>query len=741
MGSSPETRAPLARRLNPPLAHSTPVLRSQLLARAERYEGLSERITSLRTALKQFTAPASLSSSALGLGTLSLGSRLTTAPLEASSNALGSAVPGTPTSGSNPGSAGGTAPASGGTSSTTTTRTVLHSATMLSSEAIALAPGTAGTEGKPATHATLVTGTVALSPSAVSTAELRGAKIQLDKDKDKDGITRFGSVAINGTKITFDAFNGPSAEDAATFLAARINEFQDKTGVVASVDKDDRERLVLTATVAGSDGRIKIDDVNKASTDKGSIGFQKNDYDRGSESATDLGEVTINGTRTRFGTKTFTSTQEALAFMATRLNEDHAGKLEAAIQGERLVLTSLSAGSGSVIRVDAVERGTDRKQSNDGSNGFTAGILARGSDSEPGEPGDPGFTDFGRITINGIETVFGKVDNRDHDATTAARFLAERINETNATVRATVEDGRLLLTSTEKGSDAAIRIDAIVSDSDGNRDNDRDLGFVAGAQASGQETTETTTTSTSSSAAQGSMAPAASGGGPSGSTSSEETPRLTAEESAELSAQTREWTRLTNEYLSALGGRSQEHSKGEMRAFGRTIETMLQQDEGLAAVGIKVEKGRLALDEAAFNQALESDPQAALDAMQQFRETLDPLLASQAHAMDFMRGVAEASRDRAPEISQAKTMIFKLEQRSKDVSEWLSALEKLMPEVSEQSDRLRKLGAPDEEAEDKDEITPEDEKKQPAAGVLAKASASPDSALGWTPWEQKEDRP
>lgn len=732
-GRFPEARAPLARRLNPPLAHSTPVLRSQLLARAERYEGLSERVTSLRTALQQFTAPGSWRSSALGYGSLSLGSRLS--PSESSAGALGSAVPAPPTTGSTPGA--------GGTSSTTTTRTVLHSATMLSTEAIALAPGTLGSEGQPATHATLVTGAIALSPSAVSTAELRGAKIQLDKDKDKDGITRFGSVEINGTEIAFDPFEGPSAEDAAKFLAARINEYQDRTGVVASVDGKDPDRLVLKATAAGSNGSIKIDAVNKAPTDKGTIGFQKNDFDRGSESATDLGEVTINGIRTLFGASNYATSQDALAYMANRLNEDHAGKLEATIQGERLVLTSLSSGSGSVIQVDDVVRGTDRKGSNDGSNGFTKGSVARGSDATPGEPGAPGVTDFGRITINGIETVFGQIDNREHTATTAAQFLAERINETNATVRATVEDGRLMLTSTEKGSEATIRIDAIVSDSDGNRDNDRNLGFLTGAQASGRETTETTTTTTttspaSTSAAQGSTA--ASGDGLSGNTSSEGTARLTAEESADVSAQAREWTRLTNAYLSALDGRSQEHSRGELRAFGRTIETMLKQDKGLAAVGIKVEEGRLALDEATFNQALESDPQAALGAMQQLRDTLDPLLASQAHAMDFMRGVAEGTRDRAPEISQAKTMQYKLEERSKAVSEWLSSLEKLMPEVTEQSERLRQLGAPDEETEDEDAVKPEDEKNQPA-GALAKASESTESTIGWTPWEQKEDRP
>lgn len=723
----PQARAPLARRLNPPLAHSTPVLRSQLMARAERYEGLGERITALRTALKQFSTPASLGSPALGLGALSLA--LTPG---ATGSSLGS--PTAPTSGSSPG-AGGTAPTSPGTSTTTTTRTVLHSATMLSEQAIALTPGTPGEAGQPATHATLVTGAVALSPDAVSTAELRGAKVQIDNDKDKDGITRFGSMEINGTSITFDAFKGSSVEDAAKFLAARINEFQDQTGVVASVDDADRQRLVLRATVAGSGGRIMIDDVKKASTDKGSIGFQKNDFDRGSESATDLGEVTINGVRTSFGTKTYASLQDALEFMKTRLNEDHAGKLEASIQGERLVLTTLASGLDSAIRVDAVTRGTDRKSSNDGSNGFTAGTLARGSDAQPGTPGNPGITDFGRITINGIETVFGTIDNGDHDAGSAARFLAERINETNQTVRATVEDGRLKLTSTGQGPDATIRIDALSADSDGDRDNDREVGFVAGAQASGRETTETITTTTGStgsfSTGSASSTAAASSARPTGSASGEGTSGLTTEESAHLSGQAREWTRLTNAYLSALDERSQEQANGGMRAFGRTIASMLQQDKELAAVGVKVDKGRLTLDEAAFTRALESDPQGAMEALGQFRDTLDPLLASQAHAMDFMRGVAEATRDRAPEISQAKTMIYKLEQRSKDVSEWLSSLEKLVPELSEQSDRLRKLGAADEDAEADDKDVSKDETEKETSPAVT----------GWELWKQEEDRP
>jgi hypothetical protein len=676
-GAMGEDRGPLARRVLPGIAQSAPVLRSQLLARAERYEGLSDQLQALRASLQQFTLPA-------GAGPLS--------PLGATTPARSGPAAASPSAPAGS-SAGPSGPVSSGGEATQ------NPAVLLATHAIFLAPGTSGTDGKAGTHARLETEAVALNQTAAS---LRGDKIQLNN---KGGKTDFGSVTINGVETEIGLFEGTSVEEAARHITAKLNQNAENT-VVASVDAQSRDRVVLTSKVAGSLGTISVDQVERDRATKGSIGFQERDFAQGTLLETDLGEVTINGVTTRFGRQTHASVQDAVKAMATMLNAAHGGRLEATIGGsdqDRLVLTSTTAGPAGVIAVSAVKQGTDKKASNDGNNGFTAGILARGSDSEPSMPGEPGFTDFGAITINGIATVFGRLDNRDYTAETAALFLATRINETNASVRATVEEGRLKLSSTETGPNARIHVEAIAPDSDGNRDNDRALGFVAGSGASGSTTTLPPASPPPLSAAT-SDAP----GGTDAAASAEDVASgkaadLPSAQPDAFQAQAEEWLRMTNAYLSDLDARTQEHPHGEFRAFGRTIQAMLQHDSPLAAVGIQVEGGRLSLDEKAFLQAFETDPQAVLGAMQGFRETLDPLLASQAYAMDFMRGVAEATRDRIPEISQAKTMLFKLEQRSKDVSLWLESLEKVTPQLEDQEARLRKLEESDKEKAADDE--------------------------------------
>ncbi len=684
-GAMGEDRGPLARRAMPGLAQSAPVLRSQLLARAERYEGLSEKLQALRTSLQQFTPPAVTGALSLPTGMTPARSGAATGPASASTGSAGSS-----------GAPSGAVSSGGGSSRTD------HPAVLLASHAIFLAPGTSGTDGKAPTQARLETEAVELIQT---TATLRGDKIQLNN---KGGQTDFGSVTINGVETVIGTFTGTSVEEAARHIAAQLNQNAENT-VVASVDAQSRDRVILTSKVAGSAGGISIDQVERDRTTKGAIGFLEHDFAQGATLETDLGEVTINGVTTRFGKQKYSTVQDAVKAMAALLNAAHGGSLEATVGGtaqDRLVLTSAASGPASVIAVSAVIQGTDKRASNDGNNGFTAGILARGGDSEPGTPGDPGFTDFGGITINGISTVFGRLDNRDYTAETAALFLAERINETNASVRATVEEGRLKLSSTETGSNARIQVEAIAPDSDGNRDNDRALGFVLGS-ASGSTTTQPSPSPSPLSTAT-IYAPASSDGASSadGADPGKSSDMASARADA-FQAQAQEWLSMTNAYLSALDARSQEHPHGEFRAFGHTIQAMLQQDSRLSAVGLQVEGGRLSLDEKAFMQAFETDPQAALGAMQGFRETLDPLLASQAYAMDFMRGVAEATRDRVPEISQAMTMRFRLEQRSKEVSLWLESLDKMAPQLEDQGARLRKLEESEtEKAEREDREAP-----------------------------------
>lgn len=750
-GAMGEDRGPLARKPMPGLASSTPVLRSQLLARVERYEGLGEQIASLRTALSQVTSLAAGSAGRLSSrGSLALAER--TASVAASGSASGSS--GSSGSTGSTGGASGTSPVSG-SGSTGSTRTVLSPAVMLASHAIYLSPGTEGTAGTPATQARLVTDAVTLNPNALTTSTLEAGKIQLNN---KDATTDFGAVTINGVRTVIGTYTGTSEEEAAHFIAKAINDNANNL-VVASVDTKHENRLVLTSKVAGSAGSITIDDVEEGTTQKGSTGLDKGNPTPGTTGETDLGEVTINGITTRFGKQRYASAQDAARFMADRLNADHAGKLVASVGGEngdRLVLTSAASGSNAAIAVDAVNPNSDKSTDNDGLNGFKAGIQARGSDAAPGTPGDPGFTDFGKITINGIETTFGLLDNRTHTAETAARYLAELINQSNATVRASVEDGRLMLVSSETGADARIRIEAIASDTDGNRDNDRGLGFVLGALASGRETTESvggspgtgqpgsTTTPPSSGSGDGSTGnPEGLGAGSLATGRRGEGAAETEAVSADLPEQIREWMRLTNGYLGTLDERSQAHPQGDLRAFGRTIGAMLRDPE-LSSVGLKVENGRMSLDEETFMRALEREPQAVLGAMEQVRETLDPLLASQAHAMAFMREVAAATRDRTPEISQALTMRYRLEERTKEVSVWLESLEKLLPELNEQSERLGKLDAEQEDADKDSKETKETEESREAPGTRA---PEPSPWLGTSVpslpglWQNQEDRP
>ncbi|MNR75482.1 flagellar capping protein [compost metagenome] len=745
-GAMGEDHGPLARKPLPGLANAAPALRSQLLARVERYEGLGEQIASLRSALNQFTAPAMGGAARpLSHGSAALAQRTTNAPSSGSGSSGPSGSSGASESSGTSGASGpssGTTPVSG-SPSPSSTQTVLSPAVMLATHAIFLASGTEGTVGTPATQARLVTDAVSLNPNALTTSTHEGGKIQLNN---KGQTTDFGAVTINGVRTVIGEYKGTSEEDAAHFVAKAIND-NAKNQVIASVDPKHGNRLVLTAKVAGSAGSITIDDIEEGTTKKGSTGLDKGKPTPGTTGETDLGEVTINGITTRFGKQRFASAQDATRYMVDRLNADHAGKLVASVGGEngdRLVLTSVAHGHGAVIAIDAVKASSDKSSENNGINGFTVGIKAQGRDAEAGTPGDPGFTDFGRITINGIETEFGLLDNRTHTAETAARYLAELINQSNSTVRASIDQGRLMLVSTESGADARIRIDAVASDTDGNRGNDRALGFVAGAQASGRETTETEggggsgpSVGSGSSTSGGSQVDG-SETGTSGSGGHGERAIGSEVADADLQDQVREWMRLTNGYLGTLNERSHEHPQGDLQAFGRSIGAMLR-DPQLSAVGLKVEKGRLALDEETFTQALERDPQVVQDAMQQFRETLDPLLASQAYAMSFMREVAAATRDRATEISQALTMRYRLEERSKEVSGWLESLEKLLPDLTEQSERLSKLEAGEaEDAEDEAEET-----QTPSAARTPETSpwlkTSQPTRSGF--WNTREDRP
>lgn len=729
-GAMGEDRGPLQRKLLPGLAQTTPVLRSQMMARVARYEGLGEQISALRTALSQVTSFTALRAPGpFSLDALSVTGRVASMGETSASPSGGTGSPGASPSDST-GSPSGTGPVTG-TPSGGETRQVAHAAVMRATHGIFLTPGKEATEGSPAQAAKLSTAALQLSPETQTRAELTGGTITMGETPDK---TQFGKVTLNGKEISLQTIKATTAQDAAKQIAARLNQFTSQTGVEASVDRESGTRLILRSTTAGSRGEITIEYLREGNKNAGAIGFEVGDHAQGQDGASDLGEVTINGVRTQFGVQKHASVQDALAFMAERLNADH-HDLEATVDGDHLLLTSKAKGAGSVIRVEAVTRGASKLLPQHSSNGFTAGIEARGRDGQAGTPADPGVTDFGSITINGIETVFGRLDNRTHTAETAASYLAELINQSNATVRASVEEGRLMLVSTATGEDARIRIDAIAPDSDGTPDNDRALGFLVGAEVRGRVTTETTGPATPGSSTGGSTGSSSGGatGGSRGSTSSdpvssqasaESTPRaeLPAGAAAEAHDQVKEWVRLTNRYLGALGERSQEHPHGDLQGFGRSIGAMLR-DPALAAVGLTINGGHLSLDEETFARVLDRDPQSALDALEQFRGTLDPLLASQAYAMSFMRDVAQTLRDRAPEISQALTVQYRLEQRSKELSGWLEALESLMPDWKEQAERLDQL------AEEED---PDDE--EAAAAREAEKAREADAARAPFAW-------
>lgn len=729
-GLFPEVRAPLARRPLPGLAHAAPILRSQLMARVERYEGLGEQISTLRSALSQFVSATTRHASSIsGLARVGMPHESTSsAPLAPGSTATGSA--GTPASTGSPST--GSAPSTGSSGSSGGTRLVSDPAVMLGTERISLTPPTMGNGGKPGTQASLITDPLELRGTVTTFAELKGGAIELSSDE--KGYTRFGKMILNGQTITFSPYKGDSATEAVQFLADQINNFKAKTNVVASVDPETGDRLILRSTIPGQ-GKISITELEVKKKNPGWTGFEEGAFAQGQTGASNLGTVTINGIKTDFGIRQHASAQEALAYMAARLNEDHED-LEATVQDGRLVLTSKANGYDAQIRVDAVTYGAVKQAPTDSSNGFTAGILARGSDAEPATPDNPGVTDFGRISINGIETVFGLLDNREHTAASAAQFLAQRINETNETVRASVEDGRLKLVSAQDGPNATIRIDALAADSDGNRDNDRALGFVLGAQSTGSERNVPTGGTGGSGGSGGTGSTGTSGSSASTAASeADATPRLTEQESLDLSEQIKAWTRLTNEYLTALDKRSTEvdHGQGELRAFSRTIASMVKQDDAFTAIGVTVAGGRLSLDETRLAEALTTDPEATLGAIQQFRDTLDPLLASQAYSMDFLREVASSLHQQVPSISQAKAMQFKLEQRSKEVALHLETLSKLLPTLSEQDDRLKSL-APQE---DDDEDAKGDDPESPAR---AKEKASPMQVPAPLAWEKEPPR-
>lgn len=759
---------------------AAPALKSQLFANAQRYERLGGNLTSLLPALGELADP--------GAGLLIRRARVQfTRP--AAADETGTATPARAASliGASALSLNAGTPATTATLRAQAPRLRLDSAT-------------------PATAATLTLGKVALNTSQMTTAELRGANIALPK---KATEADFGAITINGVTTTLGVYATQDERAAALFVVDRLNANPENT-VTAALDRDGK-RVVLTAKSPGTAGNITIDRITADSDGNGandvSTGFRTGATASGRDDGTsDFGSVTINGVTTTFGVRTngLQSPQSATEWLVERLNANQANDFTATVGGadrDQIVLTSKSLGSQSRLAIDAVTPDSDGATGNAATTGFVAGLSAQGQDADlgvtdlgsvtingvtttfgtlenagqssssaarfmverlnanaanpvvasldpdgdeillsaktpgsagsfrieavasdsNGSSGDDGFngwvasrsatgrdatsalTDFGALTINGITTEFGVLDSRLHTTQSAMQYLLDRLNQTNSTLTATAENGRIRISSKEAGDRAELAIDAATPDSDGDPTNDRGLGFAAGSRAVGAD---------AGSAGKAAARPI-------------ETVFETLVDPAQLTRLTDragQFAQHLNQYLQGLQDDRQALPRS-IRAYGAELTRPLREDaERFERLGLRLKDDRLEVDAAALEQAFKEDPQATAGVFRRLQETLEQNVGAQAFALDQMRSVSQATSESAATMSQVAASIYKIQHRAKKLSWLMEQLEPAKASLDEQNERLKRLSAEKPDAkkakqDERDERTaPESELDRQQAG-------------------------
>lgn len=522
-----------------------------------------------------------------------------------------------------------------------------------------------------------------------------------------DGTTDYGAVTINGVTTTFGTLSntGQTAQSVTQWLVDKLNA-NGANDFTATVGGTNRDQVVLASKQTGSASRIDVQAVSADSDglagNDGQSGFVAGTSAQGlaaSLGETDFGAVTINGVTTQFGTLSNAglTTQAAAQYLVDRLNANPSNSVVAALggtNGDQIILTSKATGSEARIEVQGVHADSDGSAANDGDNGLVAGAIAWGS------PAVAGPTDFGSITVNGVTTTFGVLDGSRFTPQSAAEYLAERLNQTNSTVSASVRNGYLHLESLDGGSLARLSIDAIAADTDGDASNDRALGFGLGV-ARGEDPMELATDAIG---ARVSSSPVA----------SETGALLDPVQVRELLERAEAFAAAHNDYVRAIRDEAGALPRSVSFFGDRVRDPMRREQETLEGLGFRFEGDRLTLDQARLQAAVEHDAAGVGTAFQRLEGRLGETLGAQRTAFEEMRAATSgASRDAAT-ASQVAASLYRIQYRADGLSSLLESLRSSQEQLAKQQERLKEQAETLEADPAEAKNTPEEPGRPPA---------------------------
>lgn len=556
------------------------------------------------------------------------------------------------------------------------------------------------TTATPATYATLITGSVGMMTDTKAT--VMGGRVTISGGSDAqpnhgfnstqtgngsaNAVTDFGSMTINGVMTTIGTISnsGLTSQNAARFIVDRLNANSNNV-VTASVGGKHQDQIVLTAKTAGSSGDFTINAVNKDSngipTDNGSTGFRAGTTGTSSPApSTDLGSATIGGVTVVFGSLSNRSydAQSAAQYMVNQINGTKGIAVTASVTGankDQIQLTAKTAGSAGDFSVTSTNN-SNKSLRDDGNNGFSSATYA------PGKDATSGVTDFGSVTINGVTTTLGLLNNSGQTTQTATQYLVDKLNaNTSNTVTASVTGAnkdQILLTAKTPGSAGAFTINAATNNSDSTTTNDGFNGFRAGlVSTSGTQTFATLTQ----------------GGGGSTNTTSSGTRSTTVTNPTigpNVVTNLQAFAQAVNGYLSELAAPTNP-SRALSHRFSAELQAEIDRPEsGLAGLGIAIRDGQVQIDESTFAKALAQDPSKVASTLSQAQQAISTTLSTQQITFDSLRSAALSTSQHAADISKISVTLFRIDQQSQNLSSLLDTLRKTDSSLNQQQQQWQK---------------------------------------------------
>ena len=227
---------------------------------------------------------------------------------------------------------------------------------------------------------TLTTDPIKLSQTPSAAAVLTSDHIALASAPSTD----FGSLTINGVTTSLGVFNGNSATDAAQFIAEKLNANANNP-FTATVGGSQKDQVILTGKTTGSSDSLLVQGaiagMAGSTVGLGYAGFTAGMYAQGTDSFTDLGQISINGVMANFGVidNSQYSVQQAAQYMAATLNQTPGMAVTATVggsNGDQLILMAHSAGQTGHFTITSASNDSDGTAANNGHNGFTPGTSS-----------------------------------------------------------------------------------------------------------------------------------------------------------------------------------------------------------------------------------------------------------------------------------------------------------------------------------------------------------------------------